>query len=68
MKKDAISRQLLDEEPGADEFFCVQVRVQGTKTVSAAPLAVDSREKDSNLIVHLSRGEQTRVAIPSTVV
>lgn len=40
MKKDAITRQLLDEEPGNDEFFSVQVRMQGSKT-AAGPIFSD---------------------------
>ena len=34
MKKDAITRQVMDEEAGEDEFFQVQIRVQGTKTAT----------------------------------
>ena len=77
MKQDAITRQLLDEEPGNDEFFSVQVRVQGSKT-AAGPIfsdLVDARMPlndetfDLNAYtVNLTRGEQTQVAIPNHVI
>ena len=34
MKKDAITRQVINEEPGEDEFFTVQVKIKDTKTAS----------------------------------
>ena len=32
LKKDPITRQLIDEEIGDDEFFTVQVKLEGTNT------------------------------------
>ena len=34
MRKDAITRQVINEEPGEDEFFTVQVKIKDTKTAS----------------------------------
>ena len=32
MRKDAITRQLMEQEAGEDQFFCVQVKIEGTQT------------------------------------
>ena len=34
MRKDAITRQVINDEPGEDEFFTVQVKIKDTKTAS----------------------------------
>ena len=68
MMKDAITRQVIDEEVGEDDFFTVQVQIKDTRT--AARDITSYIEKRGTVhqsyMISLTKQERTTVEIPPT--